>query len=203
MINRTTVARLWAPVSGPPADSRRWCRTKGLPMKSRLLTVFLPLVFAFSAAIASPVQAGQEQQQGAASLLDQAAGERYGDHSGDSLRPPTANSTPFARTELYFGTNRADGLGPVSDEEFRGFLDQEITPRFPDGLTLMSALGQFRNAEGVIVQERSLVLILLYPADDQKASSRKIERIRTAYKRIFQQESVLRVDDPRLVWASF
>jgi hypothetical protein len=171
-------------------------------MKSRLLTVFLPLVFAFNAAIASPAQAGQEQQ-GAASLLDQAASERYNDHSGDSFRPPTATSTPFARTELFFGTNRADGLAPVSDEEFRVFLDQEITPRFPDGLTLLSALGQFRNSEGVIVQERSLVLILLYPADDQKASNKKIERIRTAYKRMFQQESVLRVDDPRLVWVSF
>jgi hypothetical protein len=110
---------------------------------------------------------------------------------------------PFARTELFFGTNRPDGQPPVSDEEFRAFLDSEITPRFPDGLTLVSALGQFRNASGVIVQERSLLLVLLYPAETQRASSRKIERIRSAYKRQFQQESVLRVDDPMFVWASF
>ncbi len=164
-------------------------------MTSQLLKGLLaPLVFVFNTFLPAPVQAGQ---QDLTTVVEQTATERY----GGNFRPPSA--TPFARTELFFGTNKPDGLPPVSDEEFRVFLDQEITPRFPDGLTLLSALGQFRNASGVIVQERSFLLVLLYPAETVKSSSRKIERIRTAYKEWFQQESVLRVDAPQFVWTSF
>ena len=98
----------------------------------------------------------------------------------------------WARTELYFGTSRPHGA-PVSDERFNRFLDQQVTPRFPDGLTLLTGVGQFRNSSGVIVQERSKVLILLYPLTDTDASNR-IEAIREIYKVMFEQESVLRVD---------
>lgn len=98
----------------------------------------------------------------------------------------------WARTELYFGVARPDGQ-VVSDSKFKRFLDQEITPRFPDGLTQLSGFGQFRNSGGQIIQENAKVVILLYPLDDADASSR-IEAIRDAYKRAFQQESVLRVD---------
>jgi hypothetical protein len=58
--------------------------------------------------------------------------------------------------------------------------------------------GQFRNSAGVIVQEKSMLLILLYPPPTVQ-SSKKIEEIRTLYKRRFQQESVLRVDTAGLV----
>lgn len=98
----------------------------------------------------------------------------------------------WARTELFFGTSRPDGT-VVTDDKFKRFLDQEVTPRFPDGLTLLSGQGQFKNSSGVIIQERSKVLILLYPLEDTGASNR-IEAIRAAYKLAFQQESVLRVD---------
>jgi hypothetical protein len=98
----------------------------------------------------------------------------------------------WARTELFFGTNKPDGT-VVTDEEFMQFLDQEITPRFPDGLTLLTGFGQFRNSQGIIIQERSKLLILLYPLEDTGASDR-IEAIRDAYESAFQQESVLRVE---------
>jgi hypothetical protein len=98
----------------------------------------------------------------------------------------------WARTELYFGTSKPDGT-EVTDEQFKAFLDQEVTPRFPDGLTLLTGFGQFKNASGVIVQERSKLLILLYPLTDDQASD-QIEAIRTAYTRAFQQQSVLRVE---------
>lgn len=108
----------------------------------------------------------------------------------DGLIP---NSEIFIRTELYFGTQKPDG-SEVSDAEFKNFLDAEITPRFPDGLTLLTGFGQFRNSSGVIVQEKSKLLILLYPANTLRASGTKIEEIRTAYKAAFQQQSVLRAD---------
>jgi hypothetical protein len=98
----------------------------------------------------------------------------------------------WTRTELFFGSARPDG-SVVSEQEFRQFLDQEVTPRFPDGLTVFVGLGQFRHASGTLVQERSMLLVLLYPAD-QPDSGRRIEAIRDAYKRRFRQESVLRLD---------
>jgi hypothetical protein len=98
----------------------------------------------------------------------------------------------WARTELYFGASRPDGT-VISDVKFNSFLNQHVTPRFPDGLTLLSGQGQYKNSNGVIIQEKSKVLILLYPLDDTDASNR-IEAIRAAYKQAYQQESVLRVD---------
>ena len=67
----------------------------------------------------------------------------------------------FARTELFFGTEKSEGL-PVSDDDFRGFLDSQITPRFPDGLTVVKGDGQFTDSEGEIIKEASFILILLY-----------------------------------------
>jgi hypothetical protein len=108
----------------------------------------------------------------------------------------------FVRTELFFGSAKPNGA-EVTEEEWRQFLDREITPRFPDGLTVLTGLGQFRNAGGVIVRETSRLLILLYPLSSQRGSNEKIEQIREAYQQAFQQQSVLRVDQPLPVRVSF
>lgn len=114
---------------------------------------------------------------------------------------PGVDAQLFARTELYFGSERP---GPdVSRREFARFLDEEITPRFPDGLTLLSGRGQFREADGKIVEETSFVLILFAPYEDRAESSALVEEIRRLYVSEFNQESVLRVDDPRPVRVSF
>ena len=102
------------------------------------------------------------------------------------------NGRLFARTELFFGRAKPDG-SMVTDEEFHSFLDEIITPRFPNGLTALPGTGQFRGSSGVVMREGSVFVILLYPADDQGDSTR-IEEIRDAYRKAFQQESVLRVD---------
>ena len=106
---------------------------------------------------------------------------------------PLFHGDRFFRTELFFGSAKPDGTA-VTPEEFQQFLDECVTPRFPDGLTLLTGLGQFRGSNGVIVQERSMVLILLYPLQARRESSILIDELRDAYKRIFLQESVLRSD---------
>ena len=106
-----------------------------------------------------------------------------------------ADCQPYERTELFFGTGRA-GKAPVSDQEFDAFLDAEITPRFPDGLTMLTGLGQWRGSDGKLTKERSAVVILLYPKPSAADSGTKIEEIRHLYEQKFNQESVLRADDP-------
>ncbi len=109
-----------------------------------------------------------------------------------------SGALPFIRTELFFGTAKPNGV--VTEEEFQRFVDVEVTPRFPDGLTLLKADGQFRGEDNNIIKERSFVLILLYPYESFGKSNQKIQRLREIYLQRFEQESVLRVDDrhPRL-----
>ena len=53
-------------------------------------------------------------------------------------------------------------------------------------------------SSGVIVKERSNVLILFYPVQTEDAN-KLIQEIREAYIKAFQQESVLRVDSFAMV----
>ena len=99
----------------------------------------------------------------------------------------------FGRTELFFGRARANG-STITDQEFRGFLDDVITPRFPLGLTVLTASGQFRGSSGLVTREDALFVILLYPLAEPD-SDRRIEEIRTAYRDRFRQESFLRIED--------
>lgn len=102
----------------------------------------------------------------------------------------------FSRTELFFGRNRPGGV--VSEQEFQDFLDRNVTPRFPDGLTVVDAKGQFRGADATVPEkEDSKILILLYRFD--RSTSDQVEQIRTEYKKQFEQQSVLRVDEQSCV----
>lgn len=104
--------------------------------------------------------------------------------------PSAVEQTPgdsFKRTELFFGGSRPDG-SVITPAQFELFLDKEVTPAFPDGLTWVEAHGQWMGGK-----EDSYQLILLYPYSNRKAS-REIEEIRTDYKQQFQQQSVLRAD---------
>ena len=98
----------------------------------------------------------------------------------------------LARTELLFGLSRANGPD-ITEEEFQSFIDLQVTPRFPEGLTLLSGNGQFQDSTGNIIEEGSKLLILLYPFS--KDRSALVDEVRAQYKSAFQQESVLRVDE--------
>ena len=92
------------------------------------------------------------------------------------------------RSELVFGRAKADG-STVTDAQWRAFVDEHVTPRFPDGLTVVDASGQWRDRTGVVIREASKLVLILHPADEN--SRRAIEEIRTLYRKLFDQESVL------------
>jgi hypothetical protein len=91
---------------------------------------------------------------------------------------------------LYFGTQKPEG-GVVSDAEWQSFLADEITSRFPSGLTTWEASGQWRDAHNAIERERTHIVQIVHPhsAEDEG----RIAVIIEAYKKRFAQESVLRV----------
>ncbi|NJK57576.1 MAG: DUF3574 domain-containing protein [Pleurocapsa sp. SU_5_0] len=92
--------------------------------------------------------------------------------------------------DLYFGRNITGG-GEVSEAEFQAFIDAEITPRFPNGLTAYDADGQFLDTTGNLTQEPSQVVSLIF--EDTAENEQGIDQIIAAYKQQFQQESVLEV----------
>jgi hypothetical protein len=99
--------------------------------------------------------------------------------------------------ELVFGRDIGHKLG-VSESAWARFVTREITPRFPDGLTIIDAKGQWRDsADGSIVREPSKRVEIVLPgtADDEA----KLDAIVTAYKRDFHQQSVAVIVRPACV----
>ena len=105
-----------------------------------------------------------------------------------------APQRPMQQIELMFGRNIAGRLA-VGEAAWSRFLARQITPRFPDGLTVLNATGQWRDRKrGGIVHEPSK-LVIIVTADDASASD-KIASIVAAYRQHFRQRSVGVVTSP-------
>ena len=110
--------------------------------------------------------------------------------------PCAEGSERYDEYRLFFGRNIGDVEG-VTDEDWATFLADTVTPRFPDGLSVFDAAGQWRNSEGVIVRERSKMVVILAVPDSDALT--RLDEIAEEYKRRFSQESVLRVVDSACV----
>lgn len=113
---------------------------------------------------------------------------------GDANHP--GRTEGWVDTKLYFG------LGPaghpeqgISEQRWREFLDREVTPRFPSGLSVVDVYGQWLS-KGKSEPERlrSKMLIIDYP--DSAENRARIDAIRAAWKRMTGDESVLKVTEP-------
>lgn len=90
--------------------------------------------------------------------------------------------------ELLFGRKIGDRVG-VSEAAFRRFVDEVVTPLFPEGLTVLDASGQYRDRErGTLIREPSKLVLIA--ASDESANREKLSMIVEAYKRSFSQQSV-------------
>ena len=125
-----------------------------------------------------------------------AAGTRgvTADMQGDAARPALAQG--WVRSELYFGVGKETGPADrpqaesISEAQWRAFLDKEVTRRFPDGLTVFDAYGQwlFRGAKEPN-RLGTKVLVILH--EDTPARTADIEAIRLAWKQATKHQSVL------------
>jgi len=113
----------------------------------------------------------------------------------------------WLRTELYFALRRVDRAGePVaeielggrtalSDADWQGFLDEVVTPRFPEGLSVFDAYGQWKRREdGRVFGLVSKVLVVLHPASPEAEA--RVEAVRAEFLARTGQESVLRGSQP-------
>jgi hypothetical protein len=99
-------------------------------------------------------------------------------------------SQNFIKEELYFGMGEAEGKN-VTETQWQLFLQQEITTRFPQGLTVVNAYGQYFNSHKQLIRENTKLVILIHQNNSHE--NQLIEEIIAIYKKKFQQESVLRV----------
>ena len=97
------------------------------------------------------------------------------------------SSAAQIRTTLYFGLSRPKGS--VSELEWQIFLRDEVTKRFPDGLTVWQAEGQWLTPAGSIDREQSKVLLLVH--GDTAAERQSVQAVVQAYRKAFDQQSVL------------
>ena len=98
--------------------------------------------------------------------------------------------------QLFMGRGGPGGE-MVDDAAWDAFLDGEVTPRFPDGLTVMDGRGQWRGSDGTIKQERSKLLVILAPPGAE--ASQRLDQIAREYKLRFSQEAVLQTVDETCV----
>jgi hypothetical protein len=115
-------------------------------------------------------------------------GHKYYASANEHPKPPH-----WLDTRLYFG------LGPrATDATWQDFLDHEVTPRFPSGLSVLDVQGQWQGApQSPIEHIRTKLLVIDYP--DTPANDALIEAIRTAWKRRTGDQSVLKVTQPASV----
>ncbi len=129
--------------------------------------------------------------------------------SGDPAHPDATQG--WVSTQLFFGlglyqpanTQPPPAPAPatkparkgVTEVQWLSFLDHEVTPRFPYGLSVQDIYGQWQGKQqGQPVRLRSKVLIIVYANTPENQAA--IEAIRTAWKRITGDQSVLKVTTP-------
>ncbi len=103
--------------------------------------------------------------------------------------------------ELMFGRKIGDRIA-VTETKWSRFVDREITPRFPDGLSVVDARGQWRDAmRKTIVREPSKLdtIVLTGKPSDGGSENERLAQIIEACKRLFRQQSVGLVVRPACV----
>jgi len=104
---------------------------------------------------------------------------------------------PTQMAELMFGRNTGDRLS-VKEADWSRFVDREIMSRFPSGLTMFNAAGQWRDeATGKIMREPSKIVQIVLPG--QAEDMTRLNEIVAAYKRLFKQQSVGMIVRPACV----
>jgi hypothetical protein len=95
---------------------------------------------------------------------------------------------PTQVAEMMFGRKIGDRIA-VSEIEWARFVNREITPRFPAGLTVFNATGQWQDkTNNKIIHEPSKIVQIVLPGEDDEIA--RLNAIVEAYKARFKQQSV-------------
>lgn len=99
-----------------------------------------------------------------------------------------ADQKASAVVEMMFGRKIGDRIA-VSNAAWTRFVDREITPRFPDGLSVVDAAGQWLDPDKKRVVREPSKIVTIVLRDSEKGQT-EIGAIAEAYKKRFKQQSV-------------
>jgi len=112
---------------------------------------------------------------------------------GDAARPAAAAN--WQRAELYFGLGRAGADdAPAHAQRWQQFLDDEVTPRFPDGFSVLDVYGQWQRREPKSIERlNAKLLVILFQGPQHRAD---LDALRAAWKQRTGDQSVLLTISP-------
>lgn len=105
-------------------------------------------------------------------------------------QPPSAcpaGEEPLQTAQLFFGRNIAGQPG-ISEAAFAAFVDEELKPRFPHGLTVLDGGRQWQGSDNELIRQAAKVVVIVLPG---RGSDKLLAEVRTRYKTRFKQDSVL------------
>lgn len=105
-----------------------------------------------------------------------------------------AGQSPLRTAQLFLG---AKPPAKVSNSDIRRFVDAEVTPRFPDGVTVVDGGGQWRGDGNRLIREAAKVVLIVLPETGDPVG--KVEEVRAAYRAKFGQDSVVVLLPPACV----
>lgn len=82
----------------------------------------------------------------------------------------------------------------ITDSDIRKFVDAEVTPRFPRGVTVVDGGGQWRGDENRLIREAAKVVLIVLPEKGDPAG--KVQAVRAAYRSRFKQDAVVVLPPP-------
>ena len=125
-------------------------------------------------------------------LLSALSGACVREQKGRDSGPAALHGDPYVQTVLVFGLSKPGGV--VTETEWQYFVDSYVTPRYRQGLTIIDTDGQWMMQTGEVIKEDSMIIILLYDTKSQAENDKNINFIIETYKKLHQQEAVLRID---------
>lgn len=113
--------------------------------------------------------------------------------------PPRGGTCPggqaeFRTAQLYL---TAPPPARLTDEDVRRFVEQEVTPRFPRGVTVLDSAGPAKGADVVLVRNAAKTLLIVLPSKGDSYTA--VEAVRTAYRGRFRQDPVIVLPPPSCV----
>lgn len=85
----------------------------------------------------------------------------------------------------------------LNEAELTRFIEQEVAPRFPDGVTVVDGGGQWKGDENRLIREAAKVVLIVLPAKGDAAA--QIQAVQGAYRARFRQDSVVALAPPACV----
>lgn len=98
-----------------------------------------------------------------------------------------ASCSEGAVSRLYLGQSTPAGV--VSEAQWRAFVVESVTSRFPEGFTELQAHGHWRDPRGTAIEEGTRIVEIVHRGE--LLSRKRVREVAADYKQRFAQQSVL------------